>query len=288
MSPWNVLLDWPPNWAGWRASVSGWFKRVSSWILIGLLAQLAGITWISRSGISSDVDLCRGFNKPVIAFELAKNPAEANLILAGGKNKGPMQTQFYRDFRFIASYMLTFILLGCALFAKDKTLSRANIAAVGLIVLALLAGSMDVLENLHGLAALQQQPLPAGELAKMRFVSRIKWSALGAICIPAAYAFWPAQGFTLFRIISKLASSLLMLAAGIFAVGEFSPDLEHVWEFSFLCMAASGAFQVLILILWADEFEHSIAKKRYPERFPASPNQAEYSWRPRCARRSTG
>ena len=268
MSSWNILLDWPPDEHAWRASIAGWFKRLSSWILIGLLAQLAAALWILGCGISSDVDMSRGFNKPVIAFELAMSPDEANAILLGddGKNRFRMQTQFYRDFSFIGSYSLTFVLLGFALFAKDRRLSLANVAAGALIVLGLSAGCMDVLENIHGLAALKHQALPAADLARMRFASLIKWTLLGAICIPTGYAFWPARGWTLFRIISKVASALLLLAACVFALGEFSTNWEHFWEFSVACMASSGAFQTLILILWSGEFELSIRKKRYPER----------------------
>jgi hypothetical protein len=163
VSSWNVLLDWPPNEHVWRASIAAWFKRLSSWILIGLIAQLTGALWILGCGISSDVDMFRGFNKPVIAFELATGPEEASAILLGddGKNRLRMQTQFYRDFFFIGSYSLTFVLLGCALFAKARRLSLANVAAGALIVLGLSAGCMDVLENIHGLAVLKHQALPA-------------------------------------------------------------------------------------------------------------------------------
>ena len=268
MNTWNVLLDWPPDQHAWRASIASWFKRFSSWILIGLLAQLAGAIWILGCGISSDVDMFRGFNKPVIAFELATGPEEASAIIQGddGKNRFRMQTQFYRDFFFIGSYSLTYVLLGCALFAKDRGLSLANVAAGALIVLGLSAGCMDVLENIHGLDALKYQALPAADLAQMRFASLIKWTLLGAVCIPTSYAFWPARGWTLFRITSKVASALLLLAACIFALGEFSTNLEHFWEFSVSCMASSAAFQTMILVLWAGEFELSIQKKRYPER----------------------
>jgi hypothetical protein len=269
VSPWNVFLDWPPNWNQWRASAKAWFGRLSSWILIGLLAQLAVGIWISGSGISSNVDESRGFTKPIIAFELAMNPHEANQVLGEGEgwqNWVPMQKQFHRDFFFILSYALTYVLLGWALFAKDRGLSLGNVASVALIVLGLWAGGMDVLENVHGLSALQQHPISAGDLVLMRSVSLVKWTLLGVLCIPTAYVFWPARGWTLFRIISKVASALLILAACVFAVGELSPNWEHRWEFSVACMVWSGAFQVLILVLWAPEFELSLEKKRHPER----------------------
>ena len=121
---------------------------------------------------------------------------------------------------------------------------------------------MDVLENMHGLHALNEDPLMRGELAAMRFASLIKWTVLGVVCLPTAWVFWPARGWTLFRIVSKVASILLILAASVFLVGEFGPHWEHFWEFSVACMTFSGAAQVLILVLWASEFERSIERKQ--------------------------
>jgi hypothetical protein len=263
MSIWNALFDWPPDWSLWRLSVSTWFRRKSSWVLLGLLAQLGAVVYISGSGINADVDLYRNFSEPVIAFELALSPEEAAMVLGeSGSNRIPMQTQFHRDYPFIAAYSLTFALLGWMLFAKGKGWSKANLASATLIALGLGAGAMDVMENLHGLDALAQAALPAEALSRMRLASVIKWTLLGVISIPAAYAFWPARGWTLFRIISKIASVLLVVAALGFAVGEMSPALEHYWEFSVASMAWSAAFQTLILIVWGPEFTLSIDNKK--------------------------
>ncbi len=263
MSIWNALFDWPPDWSLWRLSVSAWFRRTSSWILIGLLAQLGAVSNISGSGIDRDVDLYRNFSEPVIAFELAMSPEEAAMVLGEkGRNRIPMQTQFHRDYPFIAAYSLTFALLGWMLFAKGKGWSKANLASATLIVLGLGAGVMDVMENLHGLDALAQAALPADALSRMRMASVIKWTLLGVISIPAAYAFWPARGWTLFRVISKVASGLLVLAALGFAVGEIGPAREHYWEFSVASMAWSAAVQILILVVWGPEFALSIDRKK--------------------------
>ncbi len=256
---WNLICDWPPDFRRWAREIREWLRQGSTWILMGLLLQIAAGVWVAAAGVDRNVDLPRGFESPVLAYELARNEAEA-LAVVGTSNRGPLERQFERDTWLILAYTATFAGIG---WQWRRRQSRLGWALIGV---ALAAGTADFIENHHALESLARLhtagALPA--LLAMSTAARIKWGLFAPVCVLTAKAVWPAHGAFLYQIFARATASLMMLAGGFYAFGLLGQSFEPYWEFATSSLVPASAGLLLILVLWAGEFRGDSALRHDP------------------------
>jgi hypothetical protein len=142
-----------------------------------LLVGLAAVVWMW--------DAHPGAGR-VVAFEIAPDAAAARSVL--GDHDGDvwrrMRSCFHRDSLLILGYTGFFVTAGLGLARWSATLSWL------VVLLALAAGTLDVLENAYALEVLAAEltPLSTPLLARMSLWSRLKWWSLGPLALVLAWA----------------------------------------------------------------------------------------------------
>ena len=206
-------------------------------------------------------DLPRHFQSPIVAAELVRNAAEIEQVYGTAAQAGrcgarqddaapPWDCAFSAtmrwntgvDFLAIASYALTFFLLGRLL---------PNRLGWLVMILAPIAALGDIVENIGILRATSETATDALALA-IRGPALVKWSALSLIWLSYVVLFWGrfrSSGASLSWRVAEFATGLLYGAAGALCLVGLLGN-ESLLEPGVLAVGMAILLQVSVL--WRD------------------------------------
>ena len=181
--------------------------------VIGILALLF-ILYSLWMGQMKATGLPAGYTSPVLALELAANGAEIDAInrSEGGKAAAFIKQQLFKDFGYIAIYVVFFSCL--ALLLTELVSDWTKYLSLAAVVCAVLAGVFDLFEN-RGMLKAVSTPADAAtdSLANsIRYPSLAKWALFFIFCLLAGVILSRLGGWILIPGLAFLIAALLGLS----------------------------------------------------------------------------
>jgi hypothetical protein len=231
--------------------------------VVGALAIVLVLVSIWMGRMNSE-QLPGGFKSPVLAMELPKSGADIDAINRAddGKARAFVLQHLSKDVAFLFSYTLLFTGLGLVL----SQLSATSARWIGLIavVLAVLAGVFDFIENSKMLEAVGTTPGTATDALanSIRCWSLTKWSTLYLYSFSIGLILFTRSGWLLTIGLFFLATAVIGLTGVIFNVIE--PKFYWMFPRSTLSL---GLATLIIAI------QFTLAPSEVLDQFPSYPRE---------------
>ena len=226
-----------------------WITIESQIRVIGILAILFTLysLWMGKMEARG---LCAGYTNPVLALELAASGAEIDAInrSENGKSTEFIKRQLPKDFGYIAVYVLFFSCL--ALVLTELAIGRSKYLGLTAAVCAVLAGILDVVENIGMRKATETQVGAAtNSLANsIRYPSLAKWALLFVCCLLVGLILARLRGWILIPGLAFLIAALLGLSGVIFNL--LRPKFYWMFPASFPALGLAILFIAVTFTLW--------------------------------------